>query len=439
MSEIFRAYDIRGIYPKEINEETAYKIGRAVVVFLKADKVVIGRDARITSDVLFKAISQGINDQGADVYDIGMSTTPMLYYANQNYPAGIMITASHNPKDYNGFKICREQAIPISGDTGIMDIKALVEKNKFPDAKKKGKIVKIDVVNDYLKFVLKFAGMKTKLKVVVDASNGAAGPTAKQIFDKLNCDYVPMYFEPDGRFPNHEPNQLKDENYKDLIASVKKNKADLGIMFDGDADRAGFVDEKGNIISLDLITALIGTNLLKSHPKEKVLFEVRSSWTTKEEIEKHGGIPILSRAGHAFIRTRMRDENAIFGGEKSGHFFFRDNFFADSAIIAAIAVMNEISASGKKFSEIMKPLQRYSNSGEINSEVENPAEIIKKVEQHYKEGKKMHVDGLTVEFKDWWFNLRMSQTEPLIRLNLEAKTKKLLDEKVKEVLALVRE
>lgn len=435
---IFKAYDIRGIYPEQLNKETAYRIGRALVAFLKVDKVVVGRDCRLSSDALFEALAKGINDQGADVYDIGLSTTPMLYFANQKFPAGIMITASHNPKEYNGFKLCREKAIPISGDTGIKEIEILVKKGEFEETGKKGGIIEIDVLDDYVNHVLKFSNLKRKLKIVIDASNGAACVTAPKIFEKIDCDFIPLYFEPDGNFPNHEPNQLKDENYKDLIKAVKENKADIGIMFDGDADRVGFVDEQGNIIALDLITALVATHLLKEHTNEKIIYEVRSSWTVKEEIRKQKGIPILWRAGHAFIRNKMREENAIFGGEKSGHFFFRDNFYADNAMIAAMFVLNEISTLDKPFSEIMKPLQRYYNSGEINSSVDYPDEVIKKIEEHFKDGKIKHIDGLTVEFDDWWFNLRKSQTEPLIRLNLEAKSKELMEKKKEEVLGLVR-
>ncbi|MBW2995508.1 phosphomannomutase/phosphoglucomutase, partial [Candidatus Woesearchaeota archaeon] len=250
--------------------------------------------------------------------------------------------------------------------------------------------------------------------------------------------FIKINFEPDGNFPNHEPNQLKEENYKQLIESVKKNKADIGIIFDGDADRAGFIDEKGNIIALDLVTALIADYILKEHPKQKIVYEVRSSWAVREWVEKNGGTSLLNKAGHSFIKQRMRDEEAVFGGEKSGHYFFKENFYADDAMIAATYVLNILSSSEKTFSELIKPLQIYYQSGEINSEIENKDEVIQKIEERYKDGKVMHVDGITVEFDDWWFNLRKSNTEPVIRLNLETKTKQLMEDKTAELLKIIR-
>jgi phosphomannomutase len=437
--EIFKSLDIRGIYPNELNEEIAYKIGRAFIALFKVDKVVVGRDARLSSNSLFKALTDGITDQGADVVDLGLCTTPMLYFAGQKYPASIMITASHNPHQFNGFKLCREKAIPISGETGIKQIKELVMKNKFPDAEKKGEIVQQDFSEEYSKHVLQFSNMKKRLKVVTDVSNGSSGAITSKVFEKIDCEVIKLNFEPDGHFPNHEPNQLIDKNYKQLIDAVKENNADFGIMYDGDADRVGFVDEKGEIIHLDMITALIAIHLLKERPNEKIVYEVRSSWAVREEILENKGIPLLNKSGHTNIANRMRKENAIFGGEKSGHFYFRENFFADDALIATMFLLNEVSMDERTMSEIINPLKRYHDSGEINSAVQNADEIIKKAEEKYKDGSIKHIDGITVEFEDWWFNLRKSQTEPLLRLIVEAKTKELMEEKKAELLKLIRE
>lgn len=440
---IFKAYDIRGKYPEEINEETAYLIGRAFVSFLKCREVVVGRDARTSSPAIYSALVKGITEQGADVVDIGLATTPLFYFAIANYSheSGIMITASHNPKQYNGLKLCRKKAVPIGGDTGIMDIKKIAEEGRFPEPEKKGAVRKKSPVEDYAEKALSFAdiGAMKPLKVVVDAGNGMVPVVFPKITEKLPIKAVELYFEVDCSFPNHEANPSKEESTAELRKRVVEEKADFGVAFDGDADRVAFVDEKGNQVPSDLMTALIARHLLEKNRGEKVLYEVRSSWAVRDEIKKSRGKPVLWKAGHALIKEKMRKENIFFGGEKSGHYFYREFWYADSAIITFIHVLNILSKSGKKLSELIEPVKIYFDSGEINFEVKEKDKAINKVEGTFKKEAKniMHIDGLTMEFEDWWFNLRKSNTEPLIRLNLEAKTTKKMEEmreKLKKVI-----
>ena len=437
---IFKAYDIRGIYPSELNEETAYKIGRATASFLKAKQIVVGRDIRLSGKQLFDALAKGITGQGVDVIDIGLCSSPMLYFAVNFLKAkgSVMVTASHNPKEYNGFKFTRENAIPISEDTGIKDIERLVNKNQFKDAKNKGKIVKKEILNDYTKFALKFAKNIRPLKVVIDTANGMGGLEVPKVFKKLPCKVIPLFFKLDGTFPNHDPNPLKGESLRFLIEKVKKEKADLGIAFDGDADRVFFTTEQGEIIPADFITCLIAKEMLKHHPKEKILYDLRSSWIVKETVKACGGTTSMSRVGHAFIKEQLRKENGIFAGELSGHFYFRDAFYTDSGIVAAIWILNLLSAENKKFSELIKHLKKYFASGEINSEVKGKEGKIKELAKIYKDGKISWLDGIRVDYKDWWFNVRPSNTESLLRLNLEAKTKELMETKRDEILRIIR-
>ncbi len=438
MSGIFRAYDIRGIYPAEINEQIAEKIGRAYVQFLKCKEVVVGRDMRESSDSLFKALTKGITEAGSRVIDIGLSTTPMLYFAGHDKEAGIMITASHNPKEYNGFKLCRENCIPISGDTGIEDIEKLVGVT-LAVADAPGKITTQNILPDYLNYFDKFISPKTKpLKIVVDGGNGMGGLVMPKLFEKLPAELIPLYLEMDGTFPNHDADPLKPENVLDLQKKVIAEKADLGIALDGDCDRCMLIDEKGNFVGADLVTALIAQYLLKKYPSEKVLYDLRSSWATKEAIEEAGGQAEVCRVGHAFIKQQMHKTNALFAGELSGHFYYRDAFFAESSTLTIILILNILSETGKKLSELIKPFQKYFKSGEINSEVKNPLGKIEELAKIYGNGKISCLDGLKVEYPSWWFNVRPSNTEPLLRLNLEAKTKELMEEKQAEILKVVR-
>ncbi len=438
MQEIFKAYDIRGVYPEEFNEETAYKIGRAFVTFLKCRTVVVGQDMRTSSPNLFQALTKGITDQGADVIDIGLCSTPSFYFAAKEAKAAIMVTASHNPGKYNGLKLCRENAIPISGDTGIQDIKKLVEKNKFEESKKR-KITKKEVLDDYIKSNLRFLNKNIKkLKIVIDAGNGMGGYTFSRIINHIPCEFVTLYMEPDGSFPNHEANPMKDENLTDLQKTVKKSKADFGIALDGDADRCRFVDEKGDAVSSDLTTALIAKALLEKEPGSLVLYDLRSSKAVKEYIEENKGKAGMCRVGHAFIKKQMRDKKAIFAGELSGHYYYKACNFVENTELTMILMINLLSKENKKLSELIKPLKRYFSTGEINFEVKDKDKKIKEAEKHFKNADNIfHLDGLSVEYKDWWFNLRKSNTEPLLRLNLEANTKALMEEKLKKVKRLI--
>jgi len=439
---IFKAYDLRGIYPEQLNEKTAYKVGRAFVEFLKCKNVVVGRDMRLSSDSLFKALTDGITDQGADVIDIGLSTTPMLYFAVANYgfDSGLMVTASHNPKEYNGIKFTREKAIPISEDTGIREIEKLVKKNDFKKSKK-GRIIKKDVLKDYVDFVLSFVNLKNikPLKVVMDASNGMAGMIAPKVFEKMSIEIIPMYFDLDGSFPNHQSNPLILENRKDIMKRVVDEKADLGIAWDGDVDRCFFIDEKGRFLQGDFITGFLAENMLKKYPNSIIFYDLRASWFVKDMIEKNNGIPKMCRVGYSFFKQYMRDENSVFAGEVTGHYYYKyKDFYIDDGMIAALQMIELISIKNKPFSDILKPAEKYFISGEINSEVEDKKAVIKKLEQEFNDGKISHIDGISVDYDDWHFNVRPSNTEPLIRLNLEAKTKEKMEEMRDKILEIIR-
>lgn len=429
---IFKAYDIRGVYPDELNDHTAYLTGRAFVSFLKCKEVLIGRDTRMSSPALHDSLVKGILEQGADVIDIGLTTTPMFYFAIANYghESGIMITASHNPRQYNGLKLCRKNAVPIGGDTGMEDIKRMVMEGRFPEAGKRGSIKKKDPLQDYTKKVLSYAEKVKPMKIVVDAGNGMSPLVFPKLEEKLPIKTTKLYFDIDCSFPNHEANPSKEETLEELRERTVKEKADFGVAFDGDADRIAFVDENGNIVPNDLMTALISEYLLEKNKGAKILYEVRSSWAVKDEVKKYGGIPVLWKAGHALIKAKMRDEDILFGGEKSGHYFYKDFWYADSAMITFVIVLNILSKSGKRLSDLISPLRIYFDSGEINFKIVNKDGVIGKVEETFKKDAKkvIHVDGLTMEFGDYWFNLRKSNTEPFIRLNLEAKTKKKMEE-----------
>lgn len=439
---IFKAYDVRGVYPSELNEEIAYKVGRAFVTFLKVNNVAVSQDMRQSSKSIKESLIKGITDQGADVIEVeGLCSTPKNYFACWflKTHGSIMVTASHNPGKYNGFKFTREQAIPISGDTGIKEIEQLVLKNKFKEPAHKGKVIKKDIEKEYAKHILSMIDVKkmNPSKVVIDAGNGMGGRDIELVIDELPLKVTKMYFEPDGSFPNHEANPLKEENLADLKKRVLKEKADFGIALDGDADRVFFIDETGETVASDMITCLIAEEILGKNPGEPVLYDLRSSWIVKEIIEKNKGKAHMCRVGHAFIKEHMRKEKAIFAGELSGHFYFRDNFYTDSGVIAALKVIQIISEKGKKLSELVNPLRKYFASGEINSEVQDKEGKMKELAEKYKDGKISWLDGVRIDFKEWWFNVRASNTEPLLRLNLEAKTKEMMEKKRDEVLRLI--
>ena len=438
MAGIFKAYDIRGIYGESLTEDTMYRIGRAFVTFLQCGKVVVGRDMRPHSAPLFDALARGINEQGADVIDIGLCSTPMSYYANGKLhaDAGIMLTASHNTGEWNGVKLSREQAIPISGATGIADIEKLVESGDFAaPSQKKGKIEKLDIMPEYKQHILQTATLSSPLQIAADMAN-AMGVIEAQVLEDI-FKITTLFSELDGSFPNHEANPLKSETFADLQQLVRKGDFAFGVAFDGDADRVGFVDETGQIVPMDLITALIAEDLL-AHEKGVIFYDLRSSKVVKEIIESNGGKPMMSRVGHTFIKQQMRDNNAVFAGELSGHYYFRHNYFTESSSMAVICVANIIDRSKKTLSELIKPLKRYHASGEINSTVENTQKVFERIRSNYSDGHIFELDGVSVEYDDWWFNVRASNTEPLVRLNLEAKTGELMEEKQAELLKLIR-
>ena len=435
---IFKAYDIRGIYGQSLTDDLAYKLGRAFATFLKPRKVVVGRDMRPHSVPLFGALARGLKLQGVDVVDLGMCSTPMCYFADGNLgaDAGIMITASHNPGEWNGFKLCREQAIPISGATGIKEIEKIVISGVFaPAAAKSGVVTTYDVVPNYVARIRQYADIRRPLRVCVDFAN-SMGLLENKVLDGL-VQIDPMFDTLDGTFPNHEANPLKLDTLAAIQKKMRDGKYDFGIAYDGDADRAGFLDERGEIIPMDIITALIAQVFLKKQ-KGNVFYDLRSSWAVKEVIAENGGTPMMSRVGHAFIKAQMRAANAIFAGELSGHYYFRENYFAESSSLAALSIANLVSTSKVPLSALVKPIQRYFASGEINSEVHDAKQVLDGLRAKYTGGKVTELDGLSVEFSDWWFNVRCSNTEPLVRLNLEAKTKAMMEQKRDELLAFIR-
>jgi phosphomannomutase len=440
MAGIFKAYDIRGIYGKELTEETAYNIGRAFVTFLGGGrKVVVGRDMRPHSVPLFRALARGINEQGADVVDLGLCSTPMCYHANGwlRADAGIMITASHNPGEWNGFKLCRSQAVPISGDTGIGDIEKIVTDGTYAKPSgHPGQVSSYDILREYTAHVRRFSHLQGPVRVAVDYANAMGILEARTLPPQIEID--PLFDTLDGTFPNHEANPLHHATLQPLQELVRKGKHAFGVAFDGDADRAGFLDEHGEIIPMDLITALIAQDILSTR-KGVVYYDLRSSWVVKEIIEGLGGTPMMSRVGHAFIKQQMREHDALFAGELSGHYYFRDNYTTESSAMAVLSIANIVSRAGKPLSKLIEPLRKYHASGEINTQVSgDPKKILKKIKSKYKDGQVLELDGISVEYKDWWFNVRCSNTEPLVRLNLEAKAKKKMQEKRDELLALIR-
>ncbi|MGA0332507.1 MAG: phosphomannomutase/phosphoglucomutase [Kiritimatiellia bacterium] len=435
---IFKAYDIRGIVGEELTEALAFDIGRGFATLLKPKTVVVARDMRPHSPGMSEALVRGLLVQGVNVVDIGMASTPMCYFANGSLgaDASVMITASHNPGEYNGFKLCRAQAVPISGQTGIKDLEQIIlEKGFDPEAAVPGTLRQLDIRPDYVAHIRKFAEITRPLHLCVDYAN-AMGISEAAVFQDLFT-YDELFAEYDGSFPNHEANPLDEETFEALQEKVRAGCYDFGIAFDGDADRVGFVDETGEIVSMDMITALIAESLLQKE-KGVVFYDLRSSKAVKELIEENGGEPRMCRVGHAFIKAQMREANAVFAGELSGHYYFRENYFTESSGLAVIYIANLVSQSGKKLSELVAPIRKYSASGEINSRVQDPQAVFAKVRETFPEAHTFELDGLSVELDDWWFNVRMSNTEPLCRLNLEAPSPEKMQEKRDQVLELIR-
>ncbi|MCX6745695.1 MAG: phosphomannomutase/phosphoglucomutase [Candidatus Parcubacteria bacterium] len=441
---IFKAYDVRGIYPDEINEEAVYKIAQAYVkVFKPKGSVVLGKDVRLSSPSLWQAAAKGITNAGFDVIDIGTISTDMLYFAVAfyDYGGGITISASHNPKEYNGLKFVRESAIAVSEDSGLLDIKKQALKEGEIMEPEKGEISTKEILADYAKHCLSFIDAKAikPMKIVADANFGMAGVALNKILEFLPVEIVPLNFHPDGHFPKGKPDPLIPERRKEISDLVKSEKANLGVAWDGDADRCFIFDENGDFVEGYFLTAILAEYLLKKKPKEKVISGPRLTWAVEDAVKKMGGKLLLNRPGHAFFKDRMRKEKAFFAGEMSGHYYFRDNFYADNGMIPLLLILERLSKEGIKMSDLAKPYrERYFISGEINQTVTDPDIILTNVEKKYSKGKIEHIDGVSVEFKDWRFNLRKSNTEPLIRLNVEAKSQDLIDEKVKELLKLIK-
>lgn len=440
---LFKSYDVRGIYPSEINDDIAYCIGRCFVPLLGAKRIVVGRDMRPTGERLFQAFARGATEAGADVTYIGMVSTDALYFAVGRYgfDGGVMITASHNPAQYNGMKFTRAQAEAISLETGLAQIRDQIASGNLPPAASvAGRIEELAVLDAFAEHCLSFIdrGAIRPFKIAIDAGNGMAGETVPHVFKHLPCEVIPLYFELDGTFPNHPASPIEPENMVDLQAAVRKHGCDLGVAFDGDADRMFIVDEKGDLIDGSTVTALVALNTIKKHPGAKILYNLICSRSVPELVEKAGGIAIRSQVGHSIIKKMMREQDIIFGGEHSGHFYFKDNWYADSGMIALMQCLEVFSEAAKPVSQVIAPIDTRFRSGEINSKVDDAQAKLRLIQEHYKDAKIDHLDGVTISYPHWWMNVRPSNTEPLLRLNVEGDTKELMEQHRDEALALIR-
>jgi phosphomannomutase len=445
--DIFKAYDIRGVYPGEIDEVGAKAIGTGFAAYLGADEIAVGHDMRVSSPSLVAAFIDGVTEQGVDVSDYGMLSTDMMYFAvaSNNHGGGAQITASHNPKQYNGAKLVREGAFPLSGDAGINDIRDMILDGTLPKpAARRGTVAKKAVLDRYVEHVMSFIdpSIVKPFNVVLDAGSGTGAIAAPKIFDRLACRTTRLCFTIDGNFPNHEANPLIEENRRDITDAVIRQKADIGIAWDGDADRCFFIDGTGEFISGDFITALLAQAFLLKQRGATIIYDLRASYAVKDIVSAHGGKALMNRVGHAYIKRRMRETNAVFGGEVTGHYYFRDNYFADNGMIPALLMLELMSKHGKTLQELLAPLrEKYFISGEINTKLahmDHVAARLDEIAKKYADGRQERLDGLSVEYPDWHFNVRPSNTEPLLRLNLEATTPSKMAEKRDEVLALIR-
>jgi len=445
--DIFKAYDVRGVYPAEVNEEVVRGVGAGFVGYLHAKRIAIGRDMRLSSPALAAAFVDGATSRGADVVDYGMIPTDMLYFAvaRDGHDGGVQITASHNPKQYNGIKMVRNEAFPLSGDEGINDIRDMLTGDRLPPAAPaRGRTTTRDSLAAYVEHVMSFIdpSIIKPFNVVLDAGSGMGGLVAPRLFDRLPCSTTRMCFEIDGRFPNHEANPLIEENRRDIVERVVADGADIGIAWDGDADRCFFIDGRGAFISGDFITALLAEAFLIKHPGAAVIYDLRASHAVQDTVARYGGTSYMNRVGHAFFKRRMRETNAIFGGEVTGHYYFRDNFYADNGFIPALLILELMSRKRASLQELVEPLERcYFISGEINTKLASMDQVparLSAIAAKYRDGRQYELDGISVEYPDWHFNVRPSNTEPLLRLNLEATTPGLMAAKRDEVLALIR-
>ena len=443
---VFKAYDVRGIYPSEIDEEGAYAIGRGYVEQFEPRRMAVGRDMRLSSPSMAAAAIRGAAEAGADVLDLGLIGTEMLYFAvgELGLDGGMTITASHNPKEYTGMKIVRRGALPVGGESGLLDVRdrAMSSPEKRGDTPHVGSVDEYDIWPAYVDRVMSFIDVSAvkPLRVVIDAANGMAGTMLPPVLERLPVHAERCFFDPDGSFPNHEPNPLLPENREFIVRTTLEHGADLGIAFDGDADRCFFVDDRGEFVPGDFVTALLAELMLEKEPGAKIIYDVRASWAVPETIERAGGIALMNRVGHAYIKHRMRKDDAAFGGEVSGHYYFRDFSQADSGVIPFLLMLELISKRGRKLSEILAPLrERYFITGEINTPVADVALKLQELKERYaSEARISHMDGISVDAEDWHFNVRPSNTEPLLRLNLEARSQELMERKRDEVLAVIR-
>jgi phosphomannomutase len=442
LGRLFKAYDVRGVVPDELDEDLARSIGAAFAEWSGVDAVAIGRDCRLSSPSLAAALSEGITSRGTDVIDIGLASTDLLYFASGSRSvAGIMLTASHNPPEYNGMKFCLPGARPVGQDTGLGEIRDLAERHAFAPGAHTGSAQREEMLEAYVEHVLSFVDVSAMraLTVVADTANGMGGLVVPPVFERLPMTLVHLYPELDGTFPNHPADPIDPENQRDLKRELIGRTADIGLAFDGDADRVFLVDEHADGVSGSEVTALVATAMLERHPGARIVYNLICSWAVPEVIREHGGEPIRTRVGHSFIKQVMAETGAVFGGEHSGHYYFRENYRADSGLIAAVVVLEQLSRSSEPLSAVLAPFRRYHDSGEINSRVDDQDAKIQELVAAYRDGRPDRTDGLTVEFEDWWFNVRPSNTEPLLRLNVEAKTEELLEEKTSELLELIRE
>ena len=443
---IFKAYDIRGVYPDQLDDTIAKQVGRAFVAYLDAKRIAVSRDMRLSSPALAEAFIDGALAQGADVVDFGMLSTDILYYAvaRDNFDGGAQITASHNPKQYNGMKLVRNQAQPLSGDAGISSIRDLILTHRTPPNTTHGRRTDAVILDDYVDHVLSFIdpALIHPFRLVLDAGSGMAGLAGPKLFDRLPCHTTRLCFEIDGTFPNHQANPLLAENRRDLVERVLVDQADAGIAWDGDADRCFFVDGNGKFIAGDFITSLLAEPFLRKEPGARIVYDVRASYAVKDTVARLGGVPLMNRVGHAFFKQRMREENATFGGEVTGHYYFRENFFADNGFIPVLLILELMSITGQTLHDLLAPVQaKYFISGEINTampDMDAAATTIETLATHYHDAQIHRLDGISVEYPTWHFNVRPSNTEPLLRLNLEGVTEALMEERRDEVLALMR-
>lgn len=441
-SSIFKAYDIRGVYPEQLNEEVAYAVGRAFVSFLKSSEVIVGRDMRLSSPAIKAHLLLGLTEQGADVIDIGMVSTDQYYYACATLKKpGIMVTASHNPPQYCGFKMVRDMPYLLSGDSGIADLRRIVEQDDFSETARVGTVRELDLQNGFIDKVLSVVDHAAiaPLKVIVDTGNGMVGPSLERVFDRLPVDLTGLHLDPDGSLPNHGLDPMQPENRAELQQRVCEEGADIGFAFDGDGDRFFVIDDRGEFVPGDFVTALMGCYMLEKYPGAKIVYDVRCSWAVRDLIREAGGIPLIERVGHSFIKPRMFEEGAVYAGELSGHYYFSDFFGADSGLVPALFMLEMLSRRSTKLSALLHSLEsRYFLSSEINSRVEDPAQKIAAIVERYADGQIEHVDGISVSYEDWHFNLRASNTEPLLRLNLEALDEQTMCDRRDEVIAFIR-